>query len=829
MTAPTADITLTTHASPFGELADVLSSLVAADGIPALNRVLDQRVPKLLSCDRSQLVLIDTAGQKLTAYSNTEGDTISLEDPDSPLSRCIRIRQSVAVSETAPSQSRQQTTLAAPLMTAAGTLGAIAAIADREHAFSDIDREIFRSIAATTAAVLLAFLDRDTHLAAAQDQSRQLHEELNAALQAIPHPVIIYDKDFNFRAWNSAFVEIQGYTEDLMLEMGGMANLLRYEVEELDSFPGQTYEEVWQQYLNYYEFEDFNHSVQYWPMRQKHIDRRTRKTESGGWVSVLVDITDWMEDQEKIRLAKDDAEAAARAKSAFLANMSHEIRTPLNAIIGFTQLVLRGDLTQKQNEHLTQVESSSQLLLRILDDILDFSRIDAGMLELESLLFHRDDILGNVVALTGNSILSSDVDLLLTVGEDVPERLIGDPFRLAQILLNLTSNAAKFTHKGSVVLSVDLVERDAEGVTLRFEIADTGIGMAPEQFENLFQAFSQADTSTTRRYGGSGLGLAISKALTTLMGGAIGVESVQDKGSNFHLTVKFKTPTDAAPLPENDIRSDLHVLVVDAVDKARETLARSVEQLGATAGTAAGCETAEHALRTAEPPYDIVLLDHAITTPETANRLRTALQNRPGMSGQQVKRRLIATFGGNEIHESAPAAEMDGMIPKGVTPTRLRDALLTACGEAAPTDRPRPQIDHSHRAALSGLRVLLAEDNIANQRVAREMLEQIGMQVTVAETGQRAIERVRSEPPGTFSAILMDLQMPEMDGLSAARKILGDPGHSGLPIIAMTANAFDNDRQSTRDAGMVDHISKPVDPNKLYAVLAKHAGKDKPS
>lgn len=823
MTGPTSDIVPTGPASAFGELADVLSSLVAADGIPALNRVLDQRVPKILSCDRSQLVLIDRAGQKLSTYSNTESDTVSLEDPDSPLSRCIRIRQSVAISEITPSQSRQQTTLAAPLMTAAGTLGAIAAIADREHAFSDLDREIFRSIAATTAAVLLAFLDRDTHLAAAQDQSRQLHEELNAALQAIPHPVIIYDKDFNFRAWNSAFVEIQGYTEELMLEMGGMANLLRYEVETLNSFSGQTYEEVWQQYLNYYEFEDFNHSVQYWPMRQKHIDRRTRKTESGGWVSVLVDITDWMNDQEKIRLAKDEAETAARAKSAFLANMSHEIRTPLNAIIGFTQLVLRGDLTQKQNEHLKQVESSSQLLLRILDDILDFSRIDAGMLELEHLLFHRDDILDNVIALTGNSILSSDVDLLLTVGEDVPERLTGDPYRLAQILLNLTSNAAKFTHKGLVVLTVDLVEQDAEGVTLRFEVADTGIGMAPEQFENLFQAFSQADTSTTRRYGGSGLGLAISKALTTLMGGTIGVESIQGKGSNFHLTVRFKTPTDAAPEPKNNILSDLHVLVVDAADKARETIARSVEQLGAKTGTAADCNAAEEALRTAEPPYDVVLLDHDIITPETVNRLRTALQGRPVIRDRQIQRLLIATFGGNEIRGSATAAGMDRMIPKAVTPTRLRDALLTAFGEESPTDHPRSEIDHSHRAVLSGLRVLLAEDNVANQRVAREILEQVGMRVTIAETGQHAVDRVRSEPPGTFAAVLMDLQMPEMDGLSAARMILGDPEHSSLPIIAMTANAFDDDRQSTRDAGMVDHISKPVAPNNLYSVLAKHA------
>ncbi|MEP3115669.1 response regulator [Nisaea sp.] len=818
----------TAAASPFSELADVLSSLVAADSIPEINRVLDQRIPKILSCDRSQLVLIDTAGQKLTSYSDTESDTVSLDDPDSPLSRCIRVRKSVAISEPAPSseiispQSGQQTTLAAPLMTAAGTLGAIAAIADHEHTFTDYDREIFRSIAATTAAVLLSLLDRDTHLAAAQDQSRQLHEEMNAALQAIPHPVIIYDKDFNFRAWNSAFVEIQGYTEELMQEMGGMANLLRYEVEQLDSFPGQTYEEVWQQYLNYYEFEDFNHSIQYWPMRQKHIDRRTRKTESGGWVSVLVDITDWMNDQEKIRLAKDEAEAAARAKSAFLANMSHEIRTPLNAIIGFTQLVLRGDLTQKQNDQLTQVESSSQLLLRILDDILDFSRIDAGMLELEKLQFHRDDILSNVIALTGNNIQSADVDLLLSVGEDVPERLIGDPFRLAQILLNLTGNAAKFTQKGAIVLSVDLVERDAEGATLHFEVSDTGIGMAPEQFENLFQAFSQADTSTTRRYGGSGLGLAISKALTTLMGGAISVQSTQGEGSSFQLTARFEVPTEAGPQKTDDIIGDLNVLIVDPASKARSTIAQSVEQLGATTGTAIDCDSAEEALRVADPAYDIVLLDNGITTPGSVNRLRSALKNRPDMRDGGLERQLITTFSGNEIHESAPTAELDGTIPKAVTPSRLRETLLKAFGQSTSSEYTRPAIDQTHRSTLAGLRVLLAEDNAANQRVALEMLEQIGMRVTVAANGQRAVDKLRSEPPESFSAILMDLQMPELDGLSAARLILKDPNHRNLPIIAMTANAFDDDRRNSRDAGMVDHISKPVDPKKLYTVLAKH-------
>jgi signal transduction histidine kinase/CheY-like chemotaxis protein len=719
--------------------------------------------------------------------------------------------------------------LAAPLVVAGEPIGALAAVADRDGAFTEADLQILRSVATTTAVVVLACLDRGADLTAARDESRRLHEELHAALHAIPHPVVIYDKDFNFRAWNTAFVEIQGYSDELMHRFGGMAGLLRYEVEELDSFKGQTFEEVYRQYREYYKFQDFNQSYQYWPMRGKHIDRRTRRTASGGWVSVLVDITDWVNAREEIRQAKEAAESAARAKSEFLANMSHEIRTPLNAIIGFTQLVLRGGLTEKQHDQLTRVESSSQLLLRILDDILDFSRIDAGMLELEHVEFDLEEVLGNLVDLTGNRLRSPDVELLLAVEDDVPERLVGDPLRLAQILLNLGSNAAKFTARGTILLRARVIERGADFATLRFEVSDTGIGMTPEQTERLFQAFSQADTSTTRRYGGSGLGLAISKALTELMDGRIGVDSVIDQGSTFHLTVRLGLPEsgDGGRLTLPSGVGWLRALVVDDDATARDVLASSIARLGVTVGTAADPAAAVAEIGASAIPYDVVLLDHGLADPDTVDRLRTALHARPGGWDDPVARMIILLTGHLAGDQRTATAEprVDGTVPKAAPPSRMRDALMGAFGRR-PFDRAYAEaLDPAIRAALGGLHVLVAEDNEVNQLVAREMLELVGARVTLAGTGRHALEILRSAPRDAFGAVLMDLQMPEMDGLTAARLIREDPAYHGLPIVAITANAFEEDRRRSREAGMTDHISKPVDPHRLYAILMEHAGR----
>ena len=814
-------------AAALGRLADLLSEIVEAASAAAVRGALSRHLPGLLSCDRAVLALVDAG---IGALRGEAGSTIAFDDADSPLARCLREGRMLSLSGD-DGASGPGSVLATPLFAAGEPVGALAAIADRVGAFSEADRQILRSVAATAAVVMLACLDRDGDgdLAAARDESRRLHEELHAALHAIPHPVVIYDKDFNFRAWNTAFVEIQGYTDELMRRFGGMAGLLRYEVEELDSFKGQSFDDVYRQYRDYYKFQDFNQSYQYWPMRGKHIDRRTRRTASGGWVSVLVDITDWVNAREEIRRAKEDAEAAARAKSEFLANMSHEIRTPLNAVIGFTQLVLQSGLTDKQRDHLVRVESSSQLLLRILDDILDFSRIDAGMLQLEHVEFDLDELLGNLVDLTGNRLRSPEVELLLAVDAEVPDRLVGDPLRLAQILLNLGSNAAKFTDRGMILLRVRLAALDQDGATIRFEVTDTGIGMTPEQTERLFQAFSQADTSTTRRYGGSGLGLAISKALTEMMDGRIGVESTKDEGSTFHLTVRLAVPAgnDAGRPPLPSGIGWLRVLVVDDYEAARAVIARSVAQLGVTVATAPDPASAEAEMRSGAKPYDVVLLDHGLADADTVRRLSAALHERPGGWDDPVERRLLVMTGHLPGDDRASSAELlaDGTVAKAATPSRMRDALMRAFGRSLPDGAAQDTLDPAIREALDGVHVLVVEDNEVNQLVARAMLELAGVRVTVAATGRDAVEIVRSAPRDTFAAVLMDLQMPEMDGLTASRLIREDPAYHDLPIVAITANAFEEDRQRSRDAGMVDHVSKPVDPHRLYAILAEHAGR----
>ncbi|MBO6559311.1 MAG: response regulator [Nisaea sp.] len=809
----------------FSLLADLSNDLVASTNLSEVRDLIASRLPEILDCDRALLVVRGDDGRAQVVEPKRPEEVADLSSLSAFVDACFQTRDAIAKPRLPAEDPDRLSAIAAPLIVAGEILGAVVAISENADAFSGTDRDIVRSVAAPTAAMLFAFRNGAGDLAAERDRSRQLHEDLEAALQAIPHPIVIYDKDFNFRAWNDAFVEIQGYTNELMRKMGGMAGLLRYELETKKTVPNMTFDEVWEQYQRYYKTPDLDYSYQYWPKRGKHIERRTRQTASGGWVSVLVDVTDWMNDQEEIQRAKEDAEAAARAKATFLANMSHEIRTPLNAIIGFTQLVLRGDLSDKHRDQLTQVEGSSQLLLRIIDDILDFSRIDAGMLELEQVCFGRDEILNNVLTLAGNQIRSPEVDLYLSVGDGVPESFVGDPLRLAQVLLNLTSNAVKFTRRGAITLSLSLVEREAEAATVRFDVIDSGIGMTPDQVAKLFKAFSQADSSTTRQYGGTGLGLAISRALVELMGGEIGVESEIDRGSTFHVTLKLAVAEEleASLASHRDEGAEwLRALVVDGTEIGRGLISAAFARAGVIVDAVADCDEAARAIGAATPPFDLVVLDRTLASPENAARLRSALDERPAAEGSRTGRRLLVAASGLQADEDSLLEGMDGLMAKAVPPAQLRDLLLKQFGLQPSAIGPDSDLEQRLSADLSGISVLVVEDNAVNQKVAREMLERIGIHVTVAANGREAVEKVLSQPASAFSAILMDLQLPEMDGITAARKILGDPAYRSVPIIAMTANAFGEDRIRTREAGMVDHIAKPIDPVRLYETLGRH-------
>jgi two-component system, sensor histidine kinase and response regulator len=529
--------------------------------------------------------------------------------------------------------------------------------------------------------------------------------------------------------------------------------------------------------------------------------------------------------EEEMRRAKEIAEAATRTKSDFLANMSHEIRTPMNAVIGLTHLALKTKLTPKQQDYLTKIKSAAQALLGILNDILDFSKIEAGKLDMEKTNFQLETVLDNLSSIVGQKVQEKNLEFLISSQPDIPPSLIGDPLRLGQILINLVNNAVKFTEHGQVVVGVELEERAAERVKLKFSVCDSGIGMTAEQSARMFQAFSQADTSTTRKYGGTGLGLSISKRLVELMEGSIWVESESGKGSTFFFTGWFGIGSS----DENRKRfipdiAGLHALVVDDNAQAREIL---TDALRAFALRAEAVSSGEDAIRElvatdANDPYQLVLMDWQM----------------PGMDGLQASRlikrgdrlrhipkiAMVTAFGREDVRTQAEEAGIDGYLLKPVNPSLLHDALMDLFGiqqeEKANGAAPVKEDTHAHDA--TGVRILLVEDNEMNRQVATELLQSAGGIVTSAVHGGEAVKILTEGPqPPPYDVVFMDMQMPEMDGLTATRLLRADPRLKSLPIIAMTAHALVEERQRCVEAGMNDHVSKPIDPDTLFATLSR--------
>ncbi|MBJ7313085.1 response regulator [Rugamonas sp. CCM 8940] len=535
------------------------------------------------------------------------------------------------------------------------------------------------------------------------------------------------------------------------------------------------------------------------------------------------DISERREREHNLLKANVLAEAANVAKSEFLANMSHEIRTPMSAIIGMAYLTLRTELTPKQHDYVGKIHRAALALLGIINDILDFSKIEAGRLDLEQVPFHLDEVLANVASVTAQRAAEKQLEYLFAVPPAVPRHLVGDPLRLGQVLINLVNNAVKFTASGELELRCSVLENDGARVALRFAVRDTGIGMAPQDQAKLFRAFSQANGSTSREYGGTGLGLSISQRLVRLMGGDITVQSSPGEGSTFQFELDFGLSDAAEPpavLPA--ALNGARLLLVDDSPVALQILAEALQPLPLRLDRAGGGAEALAAIAAADradDPYLLVLCDWLM--PELdgialARRVRAdaTLRRPPGMV-------LVTAFGREEVQQQADDAGILGFLFKPIGQSALIDTLVGLVAPRARLAGGEPSIGPRY-----GARVLLVEDNPINQQIAAELMAVQGISVDVAGNGHEALERLRGAGPQAYALVLMDLEMPLLDGHAATRLLRQDPRFDALPVIAMTAHALAEVRLRCLEEGMQDYITKPIDPEQLFATLSRWLGGD---